>query len=210
MTNNLDTSNASSTDLIQHGLAASRSGDTDQALQWFRAACERDPKAGVPHFLIGAELAQTGDIGGAEAAYSTAVLLSPGFDMARFQLGLLQFTSGRVASALLTWQPLFGLPQTVALQRIVSGFAALAADEFDQAIALLRAGIELNRDNDALSADLSKLIARIESSQVQNAESGTSGASVSTASSSTEELAREESASVHVLLSNYRRDGPLH
>jgi tetratricopeptide (TPR) repeat protein len=88
--------------LIQEGLAASQADRTDDALALFHQAAEHTPASGLPHFLIGAELAQLGRMDEAEAAYANAVLLAPDLLMARYQLGLIQFTSARAALALVT------------------------------------------------------------------------------------------------------------
>ena len=120
-----------------------------------------EPSSPIPHFLAGAEYAQAGWIAEAEASYATAVQLSPGFDIARYQLGLLQFTSGRAAVAQVTWEPLFALREGHYLRCFVEGFAALAADRFEAALALYSAGMQANRANPPMNADIAKVIAGI-------------------------------------------------
>lgn len=156
--------------------------------------CEPPIGSAMHHFLVGSELAQAGRYVEAEAALANAVLLAPELHIARYQLGLLQFTSGRAAVALVTWSPLFALPSTAALQRFVSGFAALAQDDFAQALARFREGLVLNTDNEPLHRDIRMLIERIE------------GMTPPAAAAEPQEA----SDGVHVLLSNYRRQGPLH
>jgi tetratricopeptide (TPR) repeat protein len=205
MNEHLITSSAAASDLLRHGLESSRGGDSARALQCFRAASEAAPAAGEPHFLIGAELAQAGDVEAAAEAFSAAVLLAPDFDMARFQLGLLQFISDRVAAAMLTWQRLFDLPDQAARHHIVRGFAALAADDFEQAAELLEAGMALNRSNDPLNADLRMVLQRIAQ---RRQEAGQTPAAPAVASAPEEEAAAASDKGFHVLLSNYRQDGP--
>ena len=188
--------------LIQQGLAASQAERVDEALALFHQAAQRAPGSGLPHFLIGAELAQMGRMDEAETAYANAVLLAPELDMARYQLGLIQFTSGRAALALVTWGPLFQRPPESALQRIVHGFAALAQDEFAPALACFREGMALNHDNPALNRDLQMMIDRI------LAQTGQAAAAPATPVADAEESADEQG--LHVLLSNYQRQGPLH
>lgn len=193
---------SSSDTLIQRGLAASQADQVDEALSLFRQAAELAPRSGLPHFLIGAELAQMGRMDEAETAYANAVLLAPELDMARYQLGLIQFTSGRAALALVTWGPLFQRPPESALQRIVHGFAALAQDDFAQALACFREGMALNQDNPALNRDLQMMIDRI------LAQTGQAPAAATDKPVDVDEGADEQG--LHVLLSNYQRQGPLH
>ena len=186
---------------VQQGLEASRADQSQDALAWFQRAAELAPQSGLPHFLIGAELAQLGRMEEAEAAYANAVLLAPALEMARYQLGLIQFTSARPALALVTWGPLFQLPPQHTLQRAVSGFAALAQDDFEAAAACFREAMALNLDNAPLNRDLQMLIDRIEAR---------GQAAASTAADEGQATQAEESAELHVLLTNYRQQGPLH
>jgi tetratricopeptide (TPR) repeat protein len=184
--------------LMQQALAASQVNDTEGALRLFTQASAEQPSSGLPHFLMGAELAQAGRIAEAEAAFANAVLLAPDLAIARYQLGLLQFTSGRAALALVTWQPLFTLPNSEPLQRFVHGFAALAQDSFQEALALFREGMAANTSNAPLNKDIQLVIDEVEKLL---AKSGTAPAAEPEAS---------QGESSHVLLSNYRQQGSLH
>jgi Flp pilus assembly protein TadD len=187
--------------LIQRGMAASQAHRVDEALALFQEAARLVPGSGLPHFLIGAELAQLGRMDEAEGAYANAVLLAPALDMARYQLGLIQFTSGRAALALVTWGPLFQHSPDSALQRIVHGFAALAQDDFPAAAACFREGMALNLDNADLNRDLQLMLDRIEAHT--NAAAPASGQPALQEGSA-------EGQGLHVLLSNYQQRGPLH
>ena len=148
--------------LLQEGLAASRSEQTEAALSLFARASEADPSSGLPHFLIGSEQASAGNFQAAELSFACAVLLSPSFPLARYQLGLLQFSSQRAPLALLTWQPLFQLPEDDALHHFVRGFAALAQDAFDEALQHFRRGLDCKPANPALCADILRVIDAVE------------------------------------------------
>lgn len=197
--------------LIQQGLQASQADRVDQAMDLFRRASETIPASGLPHFLIGAELAQLGRMDEAEAAYANAVLLAPDLIMARYQLGLVQFTSARAALALVTWGPLFQLSPENVLQRVVHGFAALAQDDFEKAEACFREGIALNHDNPALSKDLQLMLDRIATARGVATPTPTE---LQPAPAPAPEAApaeqQAEADGLHVLLSNYQRQGPLH
>lgn len=148
--------------LISEGLAASQQGREAAALALFNEAAALAPASGVPHFLIGSEHAGAGNVEAAEAAFANAVLLAPGFALARYQLGLLQFSSGRAAVALITWQPLLDLPATDALPHFVRGFAALAQDHFEEALAHHRAGLQCGTANPAVAEDIRKVVQEVE------------------------------------------------
>jgi tetratricopeptide (TPR) repeat protein len=180
--------------IVQQALQASAAGNTEAALQLLRSAINELPGDALPHFLMGAEHAQAQQIAEAEAAYAQAVLLAPGFDMARFQLGLLQFTSGRTMVALVTWQPLFNLPPTHALQRFVSAFGALTQGRLADAAEFCRLGMTLNHDNPPLNVDMQLLIDRIAQLQITTQESD----------------AVPSADNAHVLLANYRQQDSLH
>jgi len=188
---------------IRRGLEASQAQRVDEALKLFERASRLAPQAGLPHFLIGAELAQLGRMDEAEAAYANAVLLAPALDMARYQLGLVQFTSGRPELALVTWGPLFQQSPKNALQRVVHGFAALAQDDPDSALACFREAIEVNADNPPLTRDLHMMIDLLEEARRKAAASAP-------ARSSAEQHQGDENDGLHVLLSNYQQQGPLH
>jgi tetratricopeptide (TPR) repeat protein len=180
---------------VTRALEVSASGDSETAIRMLRAAAEEDTSSGLVQFLLAAELAQAGAMGEAEAAYANAVLLAPQFHIARFQLGLLQFTSGRAAVALLTWQPLLALGDDDALPHFVRAFAALAGDQFAQAREAFEAGIARNSANEPLNADMRKVMAGIEDLLRKQA--------VEPAADQPASPEEEAGEGAHVLLANY-------
>ena len=184
--------------LLDQALQASRTGDASRAIELFQAAANAAPANAMPRYLLGTELAAAGNMQQAEAALAQAVLLDPALHMARFQLGLLQFTERRVAVAMMTWQPLYQLPATAPLQRFVTGLAALARDDFDEARARLLEGIAANTENAPLNADMRMVLARIDAVQ-QGASSAPANAVE----------ADEPQGDDHILLANYRQQGGL-
>lgn len=147
--------------LMLQAWAASQADDATTAIRLWSEACRCEPSVAVPHLLIGAELAQCGRVDEAEAAFAHAALLSPDLLIARFQLGLLQFTSGRIGMAMLSWQPLLATDGDGPFGLFVQGFAALARDDFTAALTAFEAGIERNVDNAPLNADIRQVIDRI-------------------------------------------------
>lgn len=184
--------------LINRGVTAMEAGDDTAALALFEAARAAQPQSGLPHFLMGSQYAGAGDFQQAEGAMATAVLLSPDLHIARYQLGLLQFSSGRAAVALLTWQALLALPATDPLGHFVKGFAALSQDRFDEALRHYQEGLALNTSNQALSGDIEKVIAEIRQR------------SHGTAAAAGEQPADSTAADSHVLLANYQQQGLAH
>lgn len=184
---------------LKQAMAASAQGDGETAVRLFREAVDEQPGFAVPPFLLGAEFAQMGRIEEAIQAFAAALLLAPEMHVARYQLGLLQYTSGHAALALVTWQPLTQLPQAHPLREFVFGFAALAEDRFADAITRFRAGQALNTDNAPLNGDIQMVIDRIEALVRSNAEQS--------AAAVPEEGADADAS--HVLLSNYR-NGSFH
>jgi tetratricopeptide (TPR) repeat protein len=183
--------------LMSRGLAASQANDSTQAIECFLKASAARPSAGLPQFMLGSEFAALGLMDKAEAAFANAARLAPDFTMARYQLGLLQFSAGRAALALLTWEPLLRLPDTDPLPHFVRGFDALARDRFDPAISHYQRGLALNTANDALSDDIEKMIAGIRA-MATHAPAASSGP-VETSESD-----------AHVLLANYQQQGRAH
>ena len=199
---------------MSHGLQASRANDVPQALDYFGQASAAAPGSGIPHFLIASEYAALGDVANAEAAFANAVLLAPDMPLARYQLGLLQFSSGRAALGLVTWQPLLNPSQAgpidQALVCFVRGYAALAQNDFDLAVSHFEAGVTIDTGNPALVNDARKVIQRIRALlATQNANGSTASAQFATPVSVDEGLA-DDAQSTHVLLSNYQTSGPRH
>lgn len=156
----------------------------------FEQLMAEDLSPGVRAFLVASEHAAAGNMEAAEAAFAQAVLLAPAFALARYQLGLLQFSSGRAAVALLTWQPLLELAEPDPLPHFVRGFAALAQDDFAQALAQYRAGLARDNPNQAVAADVMKVVEQVEALLA----SRTAGDS-----------AAQEAPASHVLLQGYSR-----
>jgi tetratricopeptide (TPR) repeat protein len=195
--------------LIQQGIHASESDNTELALQRFLEAAQAKPGNGMPHFLAAGELAQTGRMEEAERSYATAVLLAPDMAVARYQLGLLQFATDRLALALTTWQPLLALAEDDFMRRFVQGFFAMAAEDVLQAQSQFRAGLALNTVNPPMNRDIERVLASLDDINANPAASAGNAdvqAPVVAAADRTEGEVQAD-ASAHVLLANYRPAG---
>lgn len=202
-------------ELVTRGLAASQAGDSAAAINWWQQACAQAPGDGVPHFLMASEFAALGELDRAEAAFANAVLLAPGLLVARYQLGLLQFSSGRAAMALVTWEPLLGAtdhpdPIAPALAHFVRGYAALAQDAFEDALACFDAGLAANTTNAPLSGDIRLVVNRIHEVLAAQAGQAASGGPAVAADPAEEPASEDASTDSHVLLANYQSHGKPH
>jgi tetratricopeptide (TPR) repeat protein len=112
-------------------------------------------------FLRGSVLAGLGRYPEAHDAMMCAVSTAPDYSLARFQLGLLELTSGDASAAITTWAPLDILPLTDPLRRFAIGLRHLIADDFDTAIACLRSGIASNSEHPLLNIDMQRVIESI-------------------------------------------------
>ncbi|MEH3101090.1 hypothetical protein [Sphingomonas adhaesiva] len=115
------------------------------------------------HFLKGSLLVGAKRFVGAHLALSRAVELAPDFDLARFQLGFFELTSGEAAAAVRTWAPLEqSLAEDHWMRLFVTGLRALAEDRYAACREALTAGIAANRDNAPLNADMALIVAECE------------------------------------------------
>jgi tetratricopeptide (TPR) repeat protein len=147
--------------LLDAGVEASKINDSAGALSLWDQASQAFPGWGLPHFLRGSEYASLGEWEKAEAELANAVLLAPDLHLARYQLGLLQFSSGRAAAALVTWQPLAAAGADASLSEFVRGFAALAQDAFAAARVHFEAGLADPQVNAAVAGDIRKILQKM-------------------------------------------------
>lgn len=137
-------------------------GDSERALGILLKAHETHPESGQTLALLAAQHMQAGAPDAAEAAFIGALQRDPTLSTARFQLGLLQYTSGRPQAAFQTWQPLESLGESHYLVQFKRAFAALAIDAFDDTLLLLGRGIAANVDNAPLNHDMRMLADQVE------------------------------------------------
>jgi tetratricopeptide (TPR) repeat protein len=141
-------------------VAALEAGDKDEIERTDQLLAEY-PEDGRLHFLRGSMLVGIGRPIEALPALRKAVELAPDLAIARFQLGFFLLTSGDAAEALSVWGPLALLPDDHYLRLFVGGLTYLIRDEFAEASATLRQGIEANLENAPLNRDMALIIERI-------------------------------------------------
>ena len=142
----------------------------DEAVDLLLEAADAHPADARPLLLLAAEFAQAREYDRAEAVYVAALQRAPQFTIARFQLGLLQFTSGRPAVATVTWAPLDELPEDDPLRLFKQAFECLKRDDFAGADALLKRGIANNTQNPPLNRDMQMMLERLAAQQQKPAE----------------------------------------
>jgi tetratricopeptide (TPR) repeat protein len=168
--------------------------DRASARSLLEKAAQAHPEDPRPLTLLAAEYVHAGELDRAEATYIAALQRTPDLAIARFQLGLLQLTSARPATAQATWAPLDGLAETDPLRLFKTGLELLAQDRFDEARRFLTEGIALNRNNLPLNRDMQMVLDRM--SQTPLGAAGPGGASRGGAASQTEG---------HILVSSYQK-----
>lgn len=144
-------------------------------------------------FLAAADHAAAGRTQEAENGFAAVLLKEPTLHIARFQLGLLQWSAGRTGAALVTWQPLADLPQGHDLGHFARAFMLWCSADTDAAAAELQAGIDCCR-NEALVADMQAVRDTVRAVAPQ-----------ASPNASLHEAGEEEAR--HVLLANYVNPG---
>ena len=134
------------------------SQDSNSDVARIEALLHRYPGDPRLHFLRGSVLVGAGRHIDAHQSYSKAVEIAPDFAIARFQLGFFELTSGEAQASLETLAPLQNLPDTHYLKMFTAGLFSLIRDDFSQAIAHFKSGIEANSENLPLNNDMQLLI----------------------------------------------------
>jgi Flp pilus assembly protein TadD len=181
-------------DPFQDVLARLRGASRHEALVLLGDAADQYPRDPRPLLLLAAEFAHGKDLDRAEAAYLGALQRAPDFAIARFQLGLLQLTSGRPAAAQATWAPLDALAADDPLRLFKQGLEALSQDRFAAAREHILQGISRNTANPPLNRDMQKVLDRMTQAGVIDARDPGAG-----------RAAVAPEAGGHVLVSNYGR-----
>lgn len=155
--------------LVQQAIEAMRADRNDEVRRLLQEAMATGPQSPIAPFLLASHFAQQREYDRAEGLFIHTLNLAPDFLIARFQLGLLQLTSARPAAAIATWGPLELLDEGHTLRLFRDGLQAMAGDQFEQAKALLRRGIEGNQENLPLNRDMQMVIEAIEANQANEA-----------------------------------------
>lgn len=157
-------------DLLQRALDATGRGALDESEALCQQAIALAPGAPMPHYLRATNFADAGHYELAEACYTACLNRAPDFAIARFQLGLMQVTSGRPALGQATWELLLTLPDDDALKLFAQGFMLLLAEQWEPARAAFNRGIERNTVNAPLNDDMRGVLERMALARAQFAD----------------------------------------
>jgi tetratricopeptide (TPR) repeat protein len=201
-------SNSAFETILKQALHESAQNNSEQALALFQSAIELDPSSPLPHFLMAAEYMELAQLDNAEVAYANTLALHPQFEIARFQLGLLYFSTHRNSMALMTWRPLMELVATHYLRLFSEGLTACLANDLTHAKELLAQGILNNQENPPLNLDMQRMIESLEQTVlIQETTNTHVDTSASTQINTETEPSTDESN--HFLLNQYQQ-GTLH
>lgn len=128
--------------------------DTSDGLAAVETLLRDYPEDPRLHFLRGSLLAALHRFDEALAPFAEALRCDPSYAVARFQLGLLQLSSGDVDAARESWRPLATLDPEEPLRLFAEGLQCLAVDDFAGAETRLRRGIAGNSKIPALNRDM--------------------------------------------------------
>ena len=148
-------------DLLANAVDVVRADDA-KGLQRLDELLRDYPDDAQLHFLRGSVLAGVERYDEARAAMRQAVDLAPLYTVARFQLGLLELSSGDGAAADSTLEPLEQLGGVNALALFARGLRLLMRDDFEGSLAALREGVARNTETPAINRDMGLIIAELE------------------------------------------------
>jgi tetratricopeptide (TPR) repeat protein len=158
-------------ELLRLAIEATRRDRHGDAIEYLKQAVEVSPKNATAHYLLAAEHAQLGLNDRAIEEFNRALTAEPNLQPARFQLGLLYLCNARVAEALGAWEPLGRLAESNEFRHFATGMQRLCQDDFTGCREALLRGMELNRTNPALNADMQRILdemsARVQDKQAQ-------------------------------------------
>jgi tetratricopeptide (TPR) repeat protein len=164
----MDQSTELTTDELMHlALHAVGQNTPDKAIAFLKRLLSIEPDNGKAHYLMGAVHAEIGMHTQAAEEMTCALDLEPDLHTARFQLGLLNLTSGKVDEAEQVWTGLDILGDQDPLYLFKKGMLHLVKDEFEQCVELLKAGIEVNTFNEDLNSDMRRVIIDAEKATAQ-------------------------------------------
>ena len=145
---------------LREALSAIEDNPT-QALSSLPRLVDEFPTDPRLRFLTGSMLASAGRYNEARSEMRSALRIAPDYAIARFQLGLLELSSGEATAAETTWRALDDLPSDHPLRVMSAGLRSLARDQFVDAITQLERGIALNTEHPPINHDMGMLITAI-------------------------------------------------
>ena len=156
-------------ELFMLGLQSGTAGDAGSAIGYLKLALAKSPSHAKAHWALAAEYAGLKMPDRAAQHFASALELDPTQPVARFQYGLLMLTSGQLGQAEAIWEPLGELDAQDPVRLFKDGLLHMVRDEFDAALASLRAALARPALDPALARDIEMTIGRIEQAQREGA-----------------------------------------
>lgn len=113
------------------------------------------------HFLNGSVLAGLQRYEEGLLSMRRAIEIAPAFELARFQLGFLELTSGMAEAAVQTWTPFEDLPEDAPFRLLSAGLTCLARDQFAECAHYLKAGMKANTEHPLINGDMQLILDEI-------------------------------------------------
>lgn len=141
-------------------LHASSVGDRHACMSYLKEVLKQQPQNAVALYLLAAQHAELGLIERAIAGMQAALVVDPGLQTARFQLGLLLMDRHRAHEALEHFRVLGG-SSNPALRRYAPAMASLVNGDATAAREQLAQGLAEDSGHGALSALMQRVLDRI-------------------------------------------------
>lgn len=191
-----------SEELLHLAMAAINAGQHPQAMAMLKQALKQDPNNGLVTYLLAAEYAQVGMFDRAMEGMEAALKKAPDLEMARLQLGLLYTARDRLGEARPLFERLESLPLEDALHWFGAGLLALLDEQVQTCREALQKGMQLNRGNPSLNADMQRILTQLD----QHSTTGqASNVKTDVSTNKTEKSASPQAAN-SLFLSRYGKD----
>lgn len=145
-------------ELLQLAVLDINASRHDGAIAKLKEACALEQGNASLHFLLAAEHAEIGLQDRAMDGMKRALELDPSLHIARFQLGLIHFSQGRLSSASAAWDALDQLDDDNTLRLYKTALLDIGAARHETAVTLLERALHAQPDIPALRDDIARTL----------------------------------------------------
>jgi tetratricopeptide (TPR) repeat protein len=160
-------------DLFHLALHAGRQGKNEEAITTLKRALVLAPEDARLHYALSMQYNHIGFLERAVAHLQQTLVLNPGADHARFQLGWLLLNGAREDLATDAWKPLDKLGETHPLCLFKTGLLHLARNQLAECEKQLSLGIAANKVEPALNHDIAVILRNVQSRLARESSSTT-------------------------------------
>lgn len=168
MNNALDLCSQDELDAVSQALAGGAGSEVVTPLM------ERYPEDPRVRFLMASILASEKAFDQARLQFEAAIERAPDFAIARFQLGLLHYSSDELQQAETVWAPLAELPEADPLRLFATGLSLLGTGQLQEGADQIEKGLAANTYNPPLNANIAMILAEFTGAAEGGAEEATS------------------------------------